>query len=220
MPAARLRVLRAPGLVGLLRHALANILAGRSATFGELVGTSRTELIERAQSGDHDAFETLIRAVGDRLLAVARKILRDPDAAEDAVQQAVISAWRTLPSLRDRDRFDAWLYRLVVNACYAEAKRTRRWQATVRHIDVEPAGADVYAAIGDRDILERAFRGLTPSHRAVLVLHFFADLPLTEVAGIVGISPATARTRLHYALRSLRAALDAVDRAGEASDRR
>jgi RNA polymerase sigma-70 factor, ECF subfamily len=173
---------------------------------------ARVELVRRAQHGDPHAFETLLRARGDRLLAVARKILRDPDAADDALQQAVVAAWRTLPRLRDPGSFDTWLTRLVVNACYGEANRTRRFRAQVRNVLDEPEAADRIDAFDDREALDQAFRTLTPAHRAVVVLHHYADLPLTEVAKIVGVGPATARTRLHYALRSLRAALEAQDR--------
>ena len=172
----------------------------------------RLELVERARAGDPGAFEALLRARGDRLLAIARKILRDPDAAEDALQQAVIVAWRTLPRLRDPGAFDAWLTRILVNACYGEANRTRRFRSQVREVRDEPSTADPVAAFDEREALEQAFRALTPAHRAVIVLHHFADLPLTEVARIVGVGPGTARSRLHYALRALRASLEAQDR--------
>jgi RNA polymerase sigma-70 factor (ECF subfamily) len=172
-------------------------------------------LVIRARSGDPEAFEVLIRAAGDHLLAVARKILRDPDAAEDALQQTVIRAWRRLPQLRDADRFDAWLYRILVMTCYAEANRAKRGRtADVRAIDAEPRQRDVATQIADREALEQAFAELTPSHRAVIVLHHFADLPLNEVARIVGISHGTARSRLHYAHAALRSALEALDRDG------
>ena len=175
-------------------------------------GDARVELVERARAGDPQAFETLIRARGDRLLGLARKILRDQDAADDALQQAVVAAWRTLPRLRDPGAFDTWLTRLVVNACYGEANRTRRFRAQVRQVVDEPEAAERVDAFDDREALDQAFRALTPAHRAVVVLHHYADLPLTEVARIVGVAPATARTRLHYALRSLRAALEAQER--------
>jgi RNA polymerase sigma-70 factor (ECF subfamily) len=190
------------------------LIAGDEALRGALArNPSRRDLVVRARSGDPEAFETLIRAAGDHLLAVARKILRDPDAAEDALQQAVIRAWRRLPQLREPDRFDAWLYRILVMACYAEANRIRRHRAEVRSLDDIAADRDMTAWIADREALELAFARLTPAHRAVIVLHHFADLPLDEVARIVGVSHGTARSRLHYALRSLRSALEALDRA-------
>jgi RNA polymerase sigma-70 factor (ECF subfamily) len=176
-------------------------------------GASREALVVRAQSGDPEAFEMLVRAAGDRLLGIARKILRDPDAAEDALQQAVITAWRTLPRLRDPGRFDAWMYRLLVRACYAESRDARRrFAGHVRELSGEPAGEDATEAVARRDLLETAFRSLSPAHRAVVVLHVYADLPLIEVATITGTGASTVRSRLHYALRSLRAAIDAAER--------
>jgi RNA polymerase sigma factor (sigma-70 family) len=189
-------------------------LIGGDATGAERVAATsgRRAIVEQARSGDPEAFETLIRAAGDHLLAVARKILRDPDAAEDALQQAVVRGWRSLPRLRDPDRFDQWLYRILVMSCYAEANRRRRFAAQVRTVSAEPAHADTTDQIAQRDALERAFRSLSPAHRAVIVLHFYADLPLTDVAEVVGIGAGTARSRLHYGLRALRASLEAADR--------
>jgi RNA polymerase sigma-70 factor (ECF subfamily) len=192
---------------------IAWLVGGDALVSGRMsAGATRLELVERARSGDPDAFEALIRAVGDHLLAVARKILRDPDAAEDALQSAVIRGWRSLPRLRDPARFDQWLYRILVMSCYAEANRRRRVAGEVRLLATEPADNDPFGAIADRDVLEKAFKALTPNHRAIVVLHFFADLPLAEVADVLGINHGTARSRLHYALRAMRSALDALDR--------
>src|SRR5215212_10112719 len=116
-------------------------------------------LVERARTGDEEAFATLARGAGDRLLAIAFRILRDLGLAEDAVQQTLVLAWRELPSLRDVDRFDAWLHRLLVNACYREARQRRRWAVNVRVLPFEPAApGDDYGAIASRDQLERGFR--------------------------------------------------------------
>lgn len=180
-------------------------------------GATLAGLVRRAASGDQNAFELLIRPAGARLLGMARKILRDPDAAEDAVQQAVIQAWRELPRLRDAERFDGWLTKLLVSACYQEARRSRRLAARVNRAaavapSIEPAIEDDADVLADRQLIEQAFLTLTPSQRAVVVLHHYVDLPLAEVAAIVGIPPGTARSRLHYALRALRAALEAADR--------
>jgi RNA polymerase sigma-70 factor, ECF subfamily len=172
----------------------------------------RDGLVRRAAAGDPDAFESLMRGVGNRLLVTARKILRDGDAAEDAVQQTVIMAWRLLPRLRDPARLDGWLYKLLVSACYQEARRARRHTRRVEIRAAEPAADDDAERWLAHEALEQAFRTLTPAHRAVVVLHHYAGLPLTDVAAVVGISPGTARSRLHYALRALRAALEAADR--------
>ncbi len=148
----------------------------------------------------------------DRLYAIAYRILRDRDRADDALQLALVRMWDDLPSLRDPDRFDAWSYRLVVRASYREAQRERRWSSQVRTIDVEPPVDGGYARIAERDELEQGFRRLTPEHRAILVLHFFVGLPVAEIAETLGIPAGTAGSRLHYAVRSLRAACEAEAR--------
>jgi RNA polymerase sigma-70 factor (ECF subfamily) len=168
------------------------------------------DLIGRAQHGDEEAFASLAVAAGDRLHALAHRILRDSDLAEDATQQALLAIWRDLPQLRDPARFDAWSYRLLVRACYGEGRRTRRWAANVRLLPVnDPGGADGMSSVVDRDQLERGFRRLSIDHRAVVVLHHYLDLPLDEVADVLGVPAGTVRSRLHHAMRGLRAALDA-----------
>jgi RNA polymerase sigma-70 factor (ECF subfamily) len=170
----------------------------------------QAELVERASRGDRDAFGSLAAASVDRCYALAYRILRDPHRAQDATQQALLGAWRDLPNLREPDRFDAWLHRLVVNACYAEARGERRWAARVKVLSVDdPTDPDVARSVAARDELEAAFRGLSPEHRAVVVLHHHLGYPLTEIAVTLGIPVGTARSRLHYAVRQLRTVLDA-----------
>jgi len=172
-----------------------------------------TELVRLAQRGDEEAFASLAVAVGDRLHAVAHRILRDTDLAEDATQQALLAIWRDLPQLRDPARFDAWSYRLLVRACYAEARRIRRWAPNVHLLPVdEPVTAEDLSSVVDRDQLERGFRRLSIDHRAVVVLHHYLDLPLDEVADVLGAPIGTVRSRLHHAMRGLRAALEADER--------
>ena len=169
-----------------------------------------TDLVVRAQNGDEEAFASLAVAAGDRLHAVAHRILRDIDLAEDATQQALLAVWRDLPQLRDPARFDAWSYRLLVRACYTEARRTRRWAPNLRLLPVDVASAtDDSGPVVDRDQLERGFRRLSVEHRAVVVLHHYLDMPLEEVAETLGVPVGTVRSRLHHAMRGLRAALDA-----------
>jgi len=170
------------------------------------------ELVERAQRGDAEAFAALAHAASDRLYGIAYRILRDPDRAEDALQLALVRIWDDLPALRDPERFDAWSYRLVVHASYREAGRERRWSGRIRPIVSDPVADDGISTIVARDELERGFRRLTPEHRAVLVLHYFVGLPVTEVAETLGIPAGTAGSRLHYAVRSLRAAFEADER--------
>jgi RNA polymerase sigma-70 factor (ECF subfamily) len=168
------------------------------------------ELVIRAQRGDAEAFASLAVACGDRLHAIAHRILRDVDLAEDATQQALLAIWRDLPKLRDPARFDAWSYRLLVHACYAEGRRSRQWSPNLRLLPAdEPAGQDGLSSVVDRDQLERGFRRLSIDHRAVVVLHHYLDLPLETVAEVLGVPNGTVRSRLHHAMRGLRAALDA-----------
>ena len=167
------------------------------------------DLVEAARRGDHDAFEVLAAAAADRLFAIARLILRDRDGAEDAVQEALVHAWRELPQLHDSDRFAGWLHRLVVNACADQGRHQRRWSANVRMIRAELETDDGARSLADRDQLERGFRRLKPDQRAVVVLHFYLGLPMPEVAETLGIPVGTAKSRLHYAIEALRAALEA-----------
>ena len=169
-----------------------------------------TDLVIRAQRGDEQAFASLAVAVGDRLHALSHRILRDVDLAEDATQQALLAIWRDLPQLRDPARFDAWSYRLLVRACYAEGRKSRQWAPNLRLLPVdEPAGPDATSSVVDRDQLERGFRRLSIDHRVVVVLHHYLDLPLEEIAETLGIPLGTVRSRLLHAMRGLRAALDA-----------
>ena len=167
-------------------------------------------LVIRAQHGDKGAYALIATEIAVRYLAVARRILRDLDLAEDATQQALLGIWQALPQLRDPARFDAWSYRLLVRACYAEGRKERRWAPNMRLLPLdEPIADDGLSSVVDRDQLERGFSRLPIDHRTVVVLHHYLDLPLDEVADIVGIPVGTAHSRLHHAMRGLRAALDA-----------
>lgn len=168
----------------------------------------RTRLVERARDGDDVAFTELVDQEGDLCYGIAYRILRDSERAQDAVQQAFLLAWRELPRLRDPERFGPWLHRLLVNACYEELRRHRRWTTRITALPVDgPGGLDATVSVDDRDTLDRAFVRLTPAHRSVFVLHHHAGLPLTEIADIVGVPVGTVKSRLHYATRTLRAAI-------------
>jgi RNA polymerase sigma-70 factor (ECF subfamily) len=168
------------------------------------------DLVEAARHGDREAYADLIRARGDRLFALAQRILRDVDRTEDAVQEALVIAWRDLPALRDPDRFDAWLHRLVVRSCVHEAVRERRLVANLRVLPIDvPASRDDLLTLADRDQLERGFRRLPPEQRAILVLRHFSGFEPSEIAELLGIPAGTARSRLHHAHRAMRAALEA-----------
>lgn len=171
------------------------------------------DLVKRAQRGDRDAFAILARTHGDRLMAIAHRILRDVGRAEDAVQQTLVIAWRELPDLRDPDRFDAWLQRLLVNASYAEARRWRNWSANVRVLEIDgPAGPDEALSFDDRDRIARGFRRLPPDQLAILVFTHYLGLAPAEIAERLGIPVGTVRSRLHYAHRAMRAAIEADER--------
>ena len=169
----------------------------------------RRDLVEQAARGDHEAFEVLATSAGDRLFAVARLILRSSDLAEDAVQEALVRAWQQLPSLHDPERFDAWLYRLVVNACADQGRQLRRWSNQVRPLQTDRSIGDDTGSVADRDQLERAFARLKPEQRAVVVLHHYSGFSAAEIARILGVPEGTARSRLHYATEAMRAALEA-----------
>jgi RNA polymerase sigma-70 factor, ECF subfamily len=174
------------------------------------------DLVELASHGDREAFGILARVHGDRLYAIAQRILREVDRSEDAVQQALVIAWRELPRLRDPDRFEPWLNRILVRQCFSEARRRREWAAQVRVLPIDgpggPGGPDASSAVSDRDLVDRGFRRLPPEQRAILVMHHYLGLAPAEIAETLGIPTGTARSRLHYAHRAMRAALEADER--------
>ena len=172
-------------------------------------------LVERAREGDRDAYERLARGAARRLYLVAQRIVRDTDQAEDAVQQTLVEIWRDLPSLRDPDRFEAWTYRIVVRHCRAESRSHRRIDVSDRgpfRTDGAPRTDRDRRCGGIRDQLERAFQVAQPDHRVVVVLHHYLGLPLGEIADILDIPYGTVGSRLHHAMRSMRATLEAAER--------
>lgn len=175
------------------------------------------ELVERARKGDHDAFAILVHERMGRLYGTAGLILGGRAAAEDAVQDALLRAWRDLPRLRDPDRFDGWLRRLLVNACHDQGRRQRSRPETPLLVEDPPAAGDPYARIANADELERAFRVLSLEDRAVVVLRHYLDLSTADAAAALGMREGTLKSKLHRALRSLAAALDAEARLGDAT---
>jgi RNA polymerase sigma-70 factor (ECF subfamily) len=172
------------------------------------------DLVERARKGDHDAFALLAGATIGRLDAAARLILRDPYRAEDAVQETLVRCWRDLPTLRDPDRFDAWLHRIFLNACRDQLRVAKRRSIEVELPEIQPLSVpDAQSATADRDLVERGVRHLDPDQRTVIVLHYYLGLPLPDAASAMGIPLGTAKSRLHRATQALRAALDADARA-------
>jgi RNA polymerase sigma-70 factor, ECF subfamily len=174
---------------------------------------SQRSHVERARAGDSDAFDRLVASRIDRLYATARLIVHDPDGAEDAVQEALVRAWRDLPRLRDPDRFDAWIRRLLVRACFDEGRRRRRWRFEVGIAAIDPPVDELaYTAIADNDEIEQAFRRLSEEHRVVLALQHVLGLSTAETAAAIGIPAGTVKSRTHFALGALRAGLAAEAR--------
>jgi RNA polymerase sigma-70 factor (ECF subfamily) len=178
------------------------------------------DLVQAAQRGDRAAFVDLLRPRVDRLFALSQRILRDVDRAEDALQDALVVAWGDLRGLRDPDRFDAWIHRVVARECIDQAKRERRRSANLRVLPVEgPTAPDALLTLADRDQIERGLQRLSPEQRAILALHHYAGYTPLEISGILGIPPGTARSRLHHAHQAMRAALDADARLATAGGR-
>jgi RNA polymerase sigma-70 factor, ECF subfamily len=173
-------------------------------------------LVERAQGGDREAFSSVAFALSDRLFGVAHRILRDADAAGDALQVALVRIWRDLPALREPERLDAWAYRILVHACHDELRRRRGRPPVLQLLPDDAAVDHSIVSVADRDQLEHAFRDLSTDHRAVVVLHYYRDLTLAEIADVLRIPIGTVRSRLHYARRSLRAAIEADTRSSTA----
>jgi len=169
------------------------------------------QLVIRAQEGDRVAFAELVATLGDRLHAVAYRMLRDSSLAEDATQQALLQAWTQLPRLRDPERFEAWCYRMLVNVCHAEWRQRKRalGDLTTPLPAAEPRAPDEIAPVADRDVLERGFARLPMNHRIVVVLRYYADLSVPEIARTLDIREGTVKSRLYHALRGLRAAVEA-----------
>jgi RNA polymerase sigma-70 factor (ECF subfamily) len=179
-------------------------------------GAATRDDVVRAQGGSHEAFERLAAATAGRLMGTAMLILRDRDAARDAVQETLIEVWRNLPTLRDPGAFEGWLQRILVRACHRAVRSSSRRAVEVRQLDIDmPRPSDEHA-VDDRDQIERAFRRLTTEQRTVLVLHHHLGLPLAESAGILRIPTGTMKSRINRATAALRAALDADEREGAA----
>ena len=166
-------------------------------------------LVEQAQRGDREAFTRLAFELSDRLFAVAHRILRDFDSAGDALQVTLLRIWRDLRTLRDPDLIEGWAYRVLVRACHDELRRQRRQAPALHLLAGDSAVEDPAITIADREQLDRAFRTLTADQRVVVVLQYYRDLTMTEIAGVLQVPVGTVRSRLHYAKRALRSAIEA-----------
>ena len=176
-----------------------------------------TELVVRAQRGDHEAFTAIVNAVAHRLHGVAHGILRDREQAEEATQQGIVNIWRDLPKLRDASRFEPWAYRVVINVCYSEARRAKHWMPDLMADSrAEPHSADEMRTVLDRDELEQGLRSISVDHRTILTLRYYLDYQVEDIAASLDIPIGTAKSRLNRAISALRAAMEAHAREREA----
>lgn len=176
-------------------------------------------LVERARGGDHDAFAMLVTPQLDRLYGLAGLLLRDRSRTEDAVQNALMRAWRDLPGLREPEKFDAWLRKLVVNATHDEGRRLRRRRGEVpMAANHEPHTSGGVGALADRDELMRGFDALGPEERSVVALRYYLDLPTSEAANAMGMREVTYRSKLHRSLKKLRAAISVARQDGRPAE--
>jgi RNA polymerase sigma-70 factor (ECF subfamily) len=171
-------------------------------------------LVLAARDGDHDAFALLASQALARLDAVARLILRDADLARDAVQEAMVKAWRDLPGLRDPERWDAWIHRITVNSAIEAARRRRRRVVEIELLDHDTRMTpDAQEQVLDRQVLEEALASLEPEQRALVVLRYYLGLSVPEAADTLGIPLGTAKSRLHRSLLQMRSVVVGPDRA-------
>jgi RNA polymerase sigma-70 factor (ECF subfamily) len=175
----------------------------------------RRELVEKARGGDRAAFATLAAGSMARLFNIAQLMLRDPDLADDAVQETLVLAWRDLKGLRDLDGFDAWLHRILVRCVYREAGRERRHSSRVAGLPEAATSPDSAAHVANRDTIDRCFRRLRPEHRAVLVLHHYLGFSEAEAAVALAVPAGTVKSRLSRATSALRSELEADARVGD-----
>lgn len=167
-------------------------------------------LVEQAQRGDREAFTSLAFELSDRLFAVAHRILRDFDSAGDVLQVTLLRIWRDLPSLRDPALIEGWAYRVLVRACHDHLRKQRRQAVAALHLlATDGSQQDPSNAVANREQLERAFRTLTTEQRAAIVLQYYRDFSLAEIAEVLHVPIGTVRSRLHYAKRALRSAIEA-----------
>jgi DNA-directed RNA polymerase specialized sigma sub unit, sigma24 homolog len=168
-------------------------------------------IVDQARQGDEEAFAALVRQVGDRCIFIAHRILRDANLAEDAVQVALVQVWRELPALRDLDRFEAWLHRILVNACRDRLRKRRRSPIAELSMAESSAMPDRYRAVDDRLALDRAFERLSADQAITVVLRYHVDLTLEDVAVRMGVPVGTVKSRLHAALAILATALSGLE---------
>ncbi len=166
------------------------------------------EAIRRCQEGDREAFRHLVETYKNSMYGTALLMTGNPALAEEHVQDALLNAWRGIRRFQRGRPVKPWLMRILVNAVVSQQRR--RSLSTVSLDESLPIGApgDEAEAVENRELLRQALDQLTPEHRQVVVLRYFADLTVAEVARSAGIREGTAKSRLHRALRQMRELLD------------
>lgn len=197
-------------MLGSLLNVLGRRGIGRGAATwpeeGMTISKPRTLTATDADAAEN-AFAAFTATRLDESYRLARLILRDDHDAQDATHDAFIAAWRNRRMLRDPARVDAWFGRILVNACRQCLRRGARRPTAVLPDEPQVPVADPYRHSDDRDAIARAFRTLNPDQRIVVVLRFYRDLPVDEIARLVRSPPGTVKSRLHHAMRQLRQAL-------------
>ena len=160
--------------------------------------------------------QAFLRLADDHLdvaYRLARAILRNSTEAQDATHDAFEQAWRKWSTLRDPARFEPWFDRILVNTC-RDRLRSARWQVKDISTEVVITPGDPFAQAHDREVLASALAALSPDQRVVVALRYYRDLPVHEIGSLLGIPAGTVQSRLHYALKRLHSAIDAVDNKG------
>lgn len=168
------------------------------------------ELLDRARAGDREAFELIVLAKGEPLFRTALAILGNEADARDATQEAFIGAWRALPRLRDVERFDAWLGRILINECRMALRHRRRVREVPMEVSPDSADADFrprFTEAPDSADFDDAFNRLSVEQRAILVLHHLHGYGVGEIAAWLGIPSGTVKWRLSRARKALAAEL-------------
>ena len=178
-----------------------------TAQAGDIARDDHAGLVQRARSGDAEAFEAIAADRLPRAFRLASAILGSEAEAADATQNALLAAWRQLPRLREVDRFDAWFHRIVVNECRMRV-RVQTQRREVELVDDGRLSTMSFDGVEGMDLLERAFESLDRDDRTLIVLHHLEDWPVTEIAEVVGMPVGTVKWRLHEARKVLHGALE------------
>jgi RNA polymerase sigma-70 factor, ECF subfamily len=177
-------------------------------------GSDATAVGSTWRSGRLEAFTLLDESRLLQSYRLATLILRDRDEAEDATQEAIVRAWSSWGTIRDRSRFDAWFDRILVNVCRNRLRHTRTIRMVALEYIHDIQTTDSHGTTIARLALEPAFARLNPDQRIIVVLRFWRDLSVDDIAERLGVPAGTVKSRLHYALKTLREAIEPSAEAG------